>query len=128
MRLEGFHNSLSVASRTPLLMLLGAVGLLFSIVCVNIANLQLGRAAGRAREMTIRQALGASRWRLIQQLLTEGIVLSAIGGAAGLALAIAARSLLTRLAPGAPLEMSLLRGAGEGPLPDDDFPGRHFVH
>jgi putative ABC transport system permease protein len=100
-RLEGFHDSMALEARTPLLMLLAAVGFLFLIVCVNLANLQLGRAAGRAREMTIRQALGASRGRLIQQLLTEGLVLSMLGGAAGLAVAAAGRAALLQLAPSA---------------------------
>ena len=100
-RLEGFHDSLALTSRAPLLMLLTSVGCLFLIVCVNLANLQLGRAAGRTREMTIRLALGASRGRLVRQLLTEGLVLSTLGGGAGLALAAASRTALLQLAPAA---------------------------
>src|SRR5437899_991226 len=100
-RLEGFHDSLALTSRAPLLMLLSAVGFLFLIVCVNLANLQLGRAAGRTREMTVRQALCASRGRLIGQLLTDGLVLSMLGGAAGLALAAGGRAALLQLAPSA---------------------------
>jgi len=100
-QLEGFHDSLSVASRWSLLMLLGAVGLMFVIVCVNLANLQLGRAVGRVREMTIRQALGASRGRLVGQLLTEGLTLSMLGGVLGLAIAWASRAVLARVAPSA---------------------------
>ena len=82
-RLEGFQDSLAFESRPALLMLSGAVALLFVIVCVNIANLQLGRGAGRAKEIVIRNALGAARGRLVRQLLTESILLSAAGGALG---------------------------------------------
>ena len=97
-RLERLHDSFAFAPRPALLMLSGAVGLLFLIVCANIANLQLGRAAARTREIAIRSALGAGRRRLIRQLFTESLVLSAIGGAAGLLIAIAARAALVRFA------------------------------
>jgi putative ABC transport system permease protein len=100
-RLEGFHDSLAYDSRPALLMLSGAVGLLFLIVCVNIANLQLGRGASRMRELGIRRALGAGRGRLIRQLVTEGIVLSVVGGALGLGLALAGHSALIAFAASA---------------------------
>jgi predicted permease len=100
-RLEEFHAILASESRPALTMLLGAVGVLFLIVCANIANLQLGRAVGRTREMAIRGALGAARARLVRQVLTEALVLSAFGGACGLVLAMAARTTLVRFAPAA---------------------------
>jgi putative ABC transport system permease protein len=100
-RIDALHDTFASEPRTALLMLSGAVGLLFLIVCANIANLQLGRAVGRSRELAIRRALGAARTRLLRQLFTESIVLSVVGGVLGIALAAATQSALTRYAASA---------------------------
>jgi putative ABC transport system permease protein len=100
-RLEHLHDSLAYETRPVVLLLAGAVAVLFLLVCVNLANLQLGRGLGRARELAIRGALGADRRRLVRQLLTEALLLSLVGGILGLALAAAGRVALLRFAPSA---------------------------
>lgn len=97
----GFNAYLVHDVKTALLVLLGAVGCLLLIACVNIANLLLTRALGRQRELAIRIAVGANRLHIIRQLLIESTIISFLGAAAGLLLANWISSFLAAHAPGA---------------------------
>jgi putative ABC transport system permease protein len=99
-KVESLHDTLTGSYRDALLILLGVVGFVLLVACVNVANLMLARATARQKEFALRAALGASRWRIMRQLLVESLLLALIGGVAGFFLSIWALRLLLTAIPG----------------------------
>jgi putative ABC transport system permease protein len=98
-QLRGYQDSVVGGVKTPLYVLLAAVGFVLLTVCVNVANLLLARSETRTREIAIRTSLGASRRRVMGQLFNESLVLTAVGGLAGLGLAALGVRVLLTMAP-----------------------------
>jgi predicted permease len=112
-RIVAFHapdgfNPIRDNIRQPLLILMGTVGLILLLACVNVSGLLLARAAARHREISIRLAIGAGRGRLVRQFLTESLVLAVIGGAIGLAIASRfSERLFSMFVNGRPIDLSV---------------------
>ena len=98
-RLVTARNALVAGARPAMYLLLGAVGLVLLIACANLSNLLLARVAARTRESAVRLALGATRARIVAQMLAENLVVALIGGTVGLGLAYAATRTLVSLGP-----------------------------
>jgi predicted permease len=98
---KDLQESIVTGSRSSLLLLAGAVCCLLLIACANVANLMLARATLRSKEVAVRSAIGASRLVILRQVLTESVLLAAVGGIAGLLLAVWGTDLLLKLAPSA---------------------------
>jgi len=98
-KIMSLHQNLAGDYRDALLILLGVVGCVLLVACVNVANLMLARAGARQKEFALRAALGASRWRIVRQLLIESLLLAVAGGALGFALSLWALHLLLKAIP-----------------------------
>jgi putative ABC transport system permease protein len=97
-RMRRVKDVVSAEVRGSLLALLGAVGMVLLVSCLNVANLLMARTASRGREIAIRTAIGASQWRLARQFITESLVLAFAGGIAGLGIGVLGSRLLLRIA------------------------------